>query len=179
MNGLACFKGRVLRWMAAGTIAVAGLAVGAEPAQASNGLDSTSFGCSQYHHVLDWRGIPIYTGRFCAFIGQNPGSPLGESLTSSGALRYRAWFNAFSYQISGTPTACNFWVDLDVYDSGQRYFHSQGTQVRGCSSGFGSTYNRKFNADIILRPSSQVCATVWKWSGTVVVRHAGVCAVIS
>jgi hypothetical protein len=179
MNGSARFRRRVLRWMAAGTIAMVGLAVAAEPAEASGGIGSTQFGCSQYHHVLDWRGIPIYTGTFCAFIGQNPGGPLREPLTSSGAMRYRGWFNAFSYRISGTPTACNFWVDLDLYDGGRRYFHSQGNEVRGCSSGLGSTYNRKFNADTILRPSSQVCATVWKWSGTVVVRHAGVCAVIS
>jgi hypothetical protein len=179
MTGLTRLKGRVLRWMATGTIAVAGLAVGPGPAQASS-IAPTNFGCSQYHHILDVHQLPIYSGSFCAYIGQNPGAPFrDEPLSSAYAQRYEGSFNAFSYRIHGTPTACNFWVDLDLYDSGQRYYHSQGTEVHGCTSALGSTYNRKFNADIILRPSSQVCATVFRWSGTVVVRHAGICAVIS
>ena len=115
-------------------------------------------------------------------MGQSLGAPLGggSSITATGALRYTGYFNAVGYKIQAYPAVCNYWVDIDIYDSGHRYFHSQGTEVKGCISVLaGRSAIRKFNADYILRPNSEVCATLWRWKGSQIVGVAKTCAVTS
>jgi hypothetical protein len=86
------------------------------------------------------KGVPVYNGNMCYRI---IGSRTNLSSMTDGWSSY--------------GTTCNWWEDVDAYDTaGNRYYHQQGSQHLGC--GHNGSEQRAIN---ISGKPGRVCGTLY------------------
>lgn len=143
-------------------------------ASASTAIDGTQVSCAQWNNIVDVRQVPIYSSILCAYMG-------GERLDQGTKIREEGWFNTLGYEFTARPSVCNYWLDFEIWDSsGNRYYKSQGDTVPGCSNlAGGEVGTRALQADYILKPSSELCLTLYHHTAGEIKQVVRTCGVIS
>lgn len=102
--------------------------------------EATAHGCKSWGAMGPIKGVPIYRGNMCFKI-------FGSGLRLS-SMKY----NWTTYG----PT-CNWWFDVDAYDSGgARYYHQQGQLQENCKVSAGG--NRRID---VTGKTGRVCGTLY------------------
>ena len=138
-------------------VSVFALALGGGMIGAPSASASVTHSCAWWGAVGPIRGVPVYNGNICG------------ALSRDGLV-----VNQLRYSWSSYGKTCNWWVDFDFYDGAtrERYYHSQGQTVIGCSK--SGRDRRSSDMPILARPG-QMCVTIYTNRKTEIKRLVTTC----